>query len=588
MGLKFRLGVAALAGAALFSTQGASAEQGPAWVDQGGKWSGGARWEYYSRDQGSRIVPWRWVSALKQANGAPFMADSLTRYGYLPNERSPTPGLPVGFLVAKEKDGGSLAVNCAACHTRQIEVEGKAYRIDGGPAIADLGAFWADLDAAVGRVLHDNAAFAEFAKSVNGPATTPDKDAALRRAVEAWFGQFHAITKDGLLSAKPWGLGRMDAVGMIFNRVTGLDIGPPPSYILAENIKPADAPVRPPFLWNAPVQDRTQWPGFAENGTTTLALARNLGQVFGVFGVFHPKKDDTHPLGFDYVGDNSANFQGLLALEKLVEKIGPPKWPWAVDRKLAEEGEKIFWWKKDRGGCAECHGKWENPNGTWATPVTPLPEIGTDARELINLGRTVSTGTLAGASIPFLMDALKPTGEAAANVLGVSVRGAILQFYFPGVRVDPKLRADLVDLFAKLDGALPLLKPMIRQEIKKKLMELRGAYPQPATSVKPAPGYEARVLEGVWAAAPYLHNGSVPSLAELLKPARDRVGEFKVGPAYDPVNVGLAAAQTKFNYTQKTTGCDDTKSGDSRCGHEFGTSLAPDQKKALLEYLKTL
>jgi mono/diheme cytochrome c family protein len=587
MTLRIGLRIGSLAGAALLLATAAAAEPAPVWVDQGRGWSGGARWDYYSRDQGSRIIPWKWIGALKQADGRPFLADSLTRYGYLPNERSPTPGLPVGFLVAKDKYGENLAVNCAACHTRQIEVDGKAYRIDGGPAIADLGAFWADLDAAANRLRTDPAAFAEFARAVNGPSTTPEKDAALKEAFETWFAQFDAITQEGLLKAKPWGLGRMDAVGMIFNRVTGLDIGPPPSFILRANMKPADAPVRPPFLWNAPIQDRTQWPGFAENGNSILALSRNLGQVFGVFGVFHPNKDDTHPLGFDYVSDNSGNFQGLLALERLVERIGPPRWPWPVDAKLAQEGEKIYSWRKDEGGCVECHGKWVNPNGTWATPVTPLAEIGTDVREIVNLGRVVSTGALTGASIPFLMDPLKAT-DAAANVLGVAVRGSILQYYFPGIRVDPKLRTGLVDLFAKVDGALPLLRPLVQQQVKKTLSDLRGAYPQPATALKPAPGYEARVLEGVWAAAPYLHNGSVPSLAELLKPAKDRVASFAVGPAYDPVNVGLAATQTKFNRIQPTTGCEDVKSGDSRCGHEFGTRLTPDQKKALLEYLKTL
>jgi hypothetical protein len=84
------------------------------------------------------------------------------------------------------------------------------------------------------------------------------------------------------------------------------------------------------------------------------------------------------------------------------------------------------------------------------------------------------------------------------------------------------------------------------------------------------------------------HNGSVPTLAELLKPADQRVTAFKVGPAYDTVNVGLAVQQTQFNYTLTTTDCSDLNSGNSRCGHEFGTQLSPDEKKALLEYLKTL
>jgi len=96
-------------------------------------------------------------------------------------------------------------------------------------------------------------------------------------------------------------------------------------------------------------------------------------------------------------------------------------------------------------------------------------------------------------------------------------------------------------------------------------------------------------MQGIWAAAPYLHNGSVPTLAELLKPASERVKKFKIGPAYDTTNIGLAEQQTQFNYELETTDCSDRNSGNSRCGHEFGTTqLNAAEKRALLEYLKTL
>jgi hypothetical protein len=100
-----------------------------------------------------------------------------------------------------------------------------------------------------------------------------------------------------------------------------------------------------------------------------------------------------------------------------------------------------------------------------------------------------------------------------------------------------------------------------------------------------SPKYEARVLNGIWAAAPYLHNGSVPSLAELLKPPAERVSTFKVGPAYDIENVGLAKEQTKFGYTYQANA--DKSSGNCNCGH-VGTDLSASDKKALLEYLKSL
>jgi hypothetical protein len=116
---------------------------------------------------------------------------------------------------------------------------------------------------------------------------------------------------------------------------------------------------------------------------------------------------------------------------------------------------------------------------------------------------------------------------------------------------------------------------------------LKGAFRYGSAAVTHG-SYEARVLRGIWAAAPYLHNGSVPTLAELLKPAAERVPTFKVGPNYDVDNVGLATEQTAFTQVRQTTNCNDIESGNSRCGHPYGTTLLPDQKKALLEYLKTL
>ena len=100
--------------------------------------------------------------------------------------------------------------------------------------------------------------------------------------------------------------------------------------------------------------------------------------------------------------------------------------------------------------------------------------------------------------------------------------------------------------------------------------------------------YESKVLQGVWAAAPYLHNGSVPTLAALLTPAAARPTSFQVGPAYDLVNVGLALVQPGGSATVRVTTDCSTMNGDSRCGHEFGTLLTPDEKTALIEFLKTL
>ena len=100
-------------------------------------------------------------------------------------------------------------------------------------------------------------------------------------------------------------------------------------------------------------------------------------------------------------------------------------------------------------------------------------------------------------------------------------------------------------------------------------------------------GYNAVFLDGIWLRAPYLHNGSVPTLRDLLNPVAQRPQVFWRGyDLYDPVDVGFvsqgAAAQrvgTRLDVRSKSGG---------NQGHEFGTDLPGADKAALLEYLKTL
>jgi hypothetical protein len=551
-------------------------------LPQGENWTDTDRTNFYSQDQGSQMMPLAWFRALKQPSGQPFLADSLSRYGYLPNPASDN-GLPIGFTASGPESVAFAGMTCSACHTRQITADGTAYRIDGGPAIVDWQSFSTDLDAAVAQLLHNDGDFRDFAAAVLGPgASRPDDMKKLREDLQLWYERYDAWAKS-LPSNVPWGPGRMDAVGMIFNRLTGLDIGPPSNHlIIPGNIKTADAPVRYPFLWNAPKQNLTQWAGFAPNGNDIFALNRNLGQVYGVYGVFEPKKMHVPgtnipiPGVIDYLRNNSANFNGLNKLENLVKKIGPPKWPWPIDDTLGARGEEIYKWPAAKGGCVTCHGLPSAEPGLWETPVQ---KVGTDAKQMALLERQVQTGELEGA---ILLDSVLNKTDAAIRVLTASVLGTIFQKYSPVTG-----QSSPTDITIKLQPpplrALAKVVPAADNMLMKKLEGGQDTGGQ-GTGGK----YEARVLYGIWAAAPYLHNGSVPSLTELLKPAKDRVPDFKVGPAYDKDTVGLAAEQPKFDYTLHTTGCDDLTSGNSRCGHEYGTQLKPDEKKALLEYLKSL
>ena len=183
-----------------------SADPSLIFLDQGANWTASNRKDFYSRDQGSRIMPLAWMLALKLPTGEPFMADSFARYGYLPNDQSTPVGLPIGFSVASSSNGQSIGMTCAACHTRQIEVNGIAYRIDGGPGIVDFQSLLADLDAAVNTVRTNPTAFADFANAVLGASAPQAKRDALKLALSTWHVPYHTLMSRAL-PKEAWGFG---------------------------------------------------------------------------------------------------------------------------------------------------------------------------------------------------------------------------------------------------------------------------------------------------------------------------------------------------------------------------------------------
>jgi hypothetical protein len=100
-------------------------------------------------------------------------------------------------------------------------------------------------------------------------------------------------------------------------------------------------------------------------------------------------------------------------------------------------------------------------------------------------------------------------------------------------------------------------------------------------------GYVAVPHDALWVRAPYLHNGSVPTLADLLEAPDRRPRVFYRGlDVLDPQKVGFVSSGPEaesqgFRY-------DTSLPGNGNGGHLFGTSLTTDEKRALLEFLKTL
>jgi len=303
-------------------------------------WTEDERQAFYTTSQGSHMIPYAWFKALQRLDvDEPFAGDQLQRYGYLPNEKSKLnpEGLPVGFVIDGTATTGELGMTCAACHTGQIEYVKNGVtqqlRIDGAPAAANFQLFLADLTAATRATLSDPARFDKFAHAALGSRYSSSRLDTLKSDFGDWVKQWGTFM-DKSLPASPWGPGRLDAFGMIFNRVAAKDLG------IDGNFKVADAPVSYPFLWNASRQDRTQWNGGVPNGLYINAIGRNAGEVFGVFADFAPRKQLLPP--YHNYRNNSLNFTNLQAQEEKITSLRPPPWPFDIDQDLVDKGRVLF------------------------------------------------------------------------------------------------------------------------------------------------------------------------------------------------------------------------------------------------------
>jgi RoxA-like, cytochrome c-like len=123
-----------------------------------------------------------------------------------------------------------------------------------------------------------------------------------------------------------------------------------------------------------------------------------------------------------------------------------------------------------------------------------------------------------------------------------------------------------------------------------------GSFYGQISRVEPHAGYVAPPLDGVWATAPYLHNGSVPTLEALLDSSQRPTywrrsfdsrdyDQDTLGWRFEALDHGQAAEP---DAELRKTLYDTTMLGYSNQGHTFGDVLDPDQRRALIEYIKTL
>jgi hypothetical protein len=566
----------------------AAPEDGPVhFADQ--SWSETDRAWFYGASQGSQIMPYAWFLSLEAPEGGGlFVADRLERFGYLPNpydgRTGPATGLPVGFVKDIDDRGEWVGMTCAACHVNRVSLRGRTIQVDGGPTNADMFAFIAELGRALTLTASDDARFDRFARRVI-PAELSGAGGADRRRLRASVTRFaddFARYVEQSRARVAWGPGRLDAFGMIFNRATGMDLRDP------RNIAEPNAPVSYPFLWDTSWHDWVQWNGSAPNTLAVERLGRNVGEVLGVFAHADIREPTLPPLWFQ----TSADRLNLLRIEGRLRDLTAPGWPNAVappteaQRRDAAAGKVLY----DRL-CLSCHAiAPTGPDRHQSVTLTPLDKIGTDPAMARNAeSRQAFSGILEGVRMPFLATTPPlPERLRSLDLVAAIVAGAILE------PVDllqnlGRLGADQADIVARL-----LKRGASERESRNELLNIMsGAGGKDLVARflgdrrdRNLLVYKARPLNGAWATGPFLHNGSVPNLYELLLPSDQRSKTFRVGSReIDEMKIGFRSDTGPFLF-------DTSLPGNSNRGHDgpdYGTDrLTEVERYQLIEYLRTL
>ncbi|HEX8455061.1 MAG TPA: di-heme-cytochrome C peroxidase [Longimicrobium sp.] len=571
---------------------------------------------FYHLTEGSEVIPLDWVRALRDSStGRPFL-ENPERFGLIADSANAY-RLPVGVTAGPTVDTRFLGVqmlgfNCSACHVNEVTYQGKRIRIDGGPSRFDADGFKAALAGnirytirhpkALLRFIYDqlrlpapkagpetfrlprsrDPAATQALQSLSDDTVTPQEEAflaALEEEIRADESRFPAVDLekvpfDSTHPANQQLRARYSHVegGRAESRFReSLDaresevlqsLAPPASRALSGSLAeafvvarllrdrvatltglsgekggsgPPDGPGRVDAFGvarnriypqravptNAPVSYPHLW-GFGQQAW--LHWDANTNSVM--------ERNLGQALGVGAVYDKTSmrstlNPVHIHQLEKLARLLPEPGWPAAfppIDSAKARQGAPLFGQR-----CAGCHA--DKPAGD---PCYPLAVIRTDSMRAVNFATPLGNGRFTDSVAPVL-HALKTQAYRTFKV------------------------------------------PASQQA------EMNGI-PDSAVVWRTTRMYGSRPLRGIWATAPFLHNGSVPSLYELLLPVGRRSPTFPVGHAeFDPVKVGYVTTAQPGSATY------DTKVvGNANTGHEYGTDLPEEARLALLEYLKTL
>ena len=565
-------------------------------------------------------------------SGAKTEPAPVSAAGLKPTPVDNSNGLPVGFARmtgvtnpgtgAPEAD--KIGLTCAACHTGHINYKGVSVRFDGGPATVNLKKLELATGLSIAYTTYVPGRFDRFATRVLGPNASKDERDKLEKDLKvvggfliAQLDIYNKTMKAKKQEDTEEGFGRLDALNRIGNQVFYTDLVMAGLSAYEKNLHANDAPVSFPPIWTVP------WFWWAQyDASIEQPLIRNAGEALGVSALVNLSPNPPPEALFR----SSVALNNLVYIENILLR-GPdpfrqnpkgfaglksPKWPsqiftgddaWKINPERVTKGRAIY-----ADMCAGCHlgpvddplfdkqfpeksfwssGHWKNvnsPNPVLAPVQIPVKEIGTDGAQ---------AGVLASreVDVPGFFN-LQPTRDL--NSRGPCRDLPVYSSTKMPFSIALMIVVDKVSDKWMKDRNLSL-------DDQKALWGPRSNCPNTA----PDRHYRARPLNGVWATAPYLHNGSVPSLHWLLTPQADRPTQFCMGARdFDPKHVGFRVeagdkqkcenGETSFSTTAKDGS---PIHGNGVLGHSFegtpgpgviGRALTEDERYQLIEYLKTL
>lgn len=457
-------------------------------------------------------------------------------------------GVPEGLVMANtalhlgalktEVRFTRVALNCSACHRGAVRVGNTQYAIAGAPNhsfdIWDFDRFIADL--AIQPRFTERAIIGK----INQRLTKMNRP-RLNFLEERLYGFFvRALKSDRRLwevrsGRAPAGVGRIDASNAFKYQVAKIpDDG-------------SVSPVRFPPVWN---QRRTVRLNHHYDGNTQSAHVRGRAAAYSVGAL---------PLFI--------RLENVDAINGWLENLPSPLWPFdPPDPHAVARGAEIF-----KANCAACHG---------------LLQMRPDPANRVNVLEQVLVLSDEGRWVPYRPDARQSSKSFYMRTIPVEEIGTDRNRYDSWRANTPDEQACNVLTAKDLKTGEPACRKnpsAVANEIGRKtgLWEANG--------FKPAKGYLCEPLDGVWMRAPYLHNGSVPSVAVLVG-LTGRPKSFVAGRSdYDAQEMGFVYRESKEESGSAGRSIFDTaKPGNANTGHSYGLDLSARQKRDLIEYLKTL